>query len=268
MDELTDRGLTTRPTAKRPAGPVSVNKIHQMLRDPYYTGVVTYEGEQIPGKHTPLIDQELFDKVQEVSRARGRAGERRREHHHYLKGTVYCGKCKQERDIDRRLLIQRSVGKSGQEYFYYFCPGTKDGTCTSPHHNLYRVEDAVERHYTTKRHSPEFLRAFRALMADTVGDADEAQRLLKKQLDGQLAALDVQEENLLDLAADGTVASAKIKARLRKLGQERERLTTQRDAVTVDLTAGARFLDAHLSLLENPHELYKDTTDEMRRRGA
>ena len=237
-----------------------------MLRDPYYTGVVTYEGEQIPGKHTPLISQELFDKVQEVSRARGRAGERRREHHHYLKGTVYCGQCKQERDIDRRLLTQRSVGKSGQEYFYYFCPGTKDGTCTSPHHNLYRVEDAVERHYTTKKHSPEFLRAFRALMADTVGDADEAQRLLKKQLDSQLAALDVQEVNLLDLAADGTVASAKIKARLRKIGQERERLVTQRDAVTVDLTAGARFLDAQLSLLENPHELYKDTTDEVRRR--
>lgn len=123
-----------------------------------------------------------------------------------------------------------------------------------------------ERHYTTKKHSPEFLRAFRALMADTVGDADEAQRLLKKQLDSQLAALDVQEENLLDLAADGTVASAKIKARLRKIGQERERLVTQRDAVTVDLTAGARFLDAQLSLLENPHELYKDTTDEVRRR--
>ncbi|MGC0274873.1 recombinase family protein [Pseudactinotalea sp. Z1739] len=110
VDELTDRGLTTRPTAKHPAGPVSVNKVHQMLRDPYYTGVVIYEGEQIPGKHEPLIDQELFDKVQEVNRARGKSGERRREHHHYLKGTVFCGQCKQQRDVDRRLLIQRSVG--------------------------------------------------------------------------------------------------------------------------------------------------------------
>lgn len=266
VDELTDRGLTTRATAKRPAGPVSVNKVHQMLRDPYYTGVVTYDGEQIPGKHHPLISQELFDKAQEVSRIRGKSGERRREHHHYLKGTVFCGQCKQERDIDRRLLVQRTVGKNGQEYFYYFCPGTKDGTCTSPHHNLYRVEDAVERHYKTKRYTPEFLRAFRALMADTLGSQDEAQRLLKKQLDGQLDALDVQEENLLDLAADGTVAPGKIKVRLRKIGQERERLTTQRDAVAVDLTSGAKFLDSQLSLLENPHELYKNTTDEVRRR--
>ncbi len=179
---------------------------------------------------------------------------------------MFCGQCKQERDIDRRLLVQRTVGKNGQEYFYYFCPGTKDGTCTSPHHNLYRVEDAVERHYKTKRYTPEFLRAFRALMADTLGSQDEAQRLLKKQLDGQLDALDVQEENLLDLAADGTVAPGKIKVRLRKIGQERERLTTQRDAVAVDLTSGAKFLDSQLSLLENPHELYKNTTDEVRRR--
>jgi len=67
---------------------------------------------------------------------------------------------------------------------------------------------------------------------------DEAQRLLKKQLDDQLTALDNQEENLLDLAADGTVASGKIKGRLFKLQRERERLTTQRDAVTLDLTPG------------------------------
>lgn len=45
VDEVTARGLTTRATAKHPAGPVSVNKVHQMLRDPYYIGLVSYEGE-------------------------------------------------------------------------------------------------------------------------------------------------------------------------------------------------------------------------------
>ena len=266
VDELTDRGLIMKAFGKRPAGPISVNKVHQMLQDPYYTGVVVYKGEQYEGRHEPLIDKDLFDKVQKIIRSRGRAGERRREHHHYLKGTVFCGICKSERGIDRRLLVQRSVGKTGNEYFYYFCPGTKDGTCTSPHHNLFRVEDAVERHYKTKRLSSEFLTAVRALMADTLSDQDEAQRLLKKQLDAQLQTLETQEENLLDLAADGTVSSGKIKMRLRKIDDERKRLTAQRDDVALDLTAGARYLDAQLKLLENPYDLYVDTTDEIRRR--
>ena len=58
-DELTDRGLLTKPTASRPAGPVSVNKLHVMLKDRYYIGVVTYKGEEYPGRHEALIDEDL-----------------------------------------------------------------------------------------------------------------------------------------------------------------------------------------------------------------
>src|SRR5579875_1335643 len=41
---MADRGLTTRPTRSRPASPVSLSKFQQMLRDPYYKGVIVYEG--------------------------------------------------------------------------------------------------------------------------------------------------------------------------------------------------------------------------------
>jgi hypothetical protein len=37
---MTERGLTTRPSARWPAKPVSVNRLHTMLKDPYYTGLV------------------------------------------------------------------------------------------------------------------------------------------------------------------------------------------------------------------------------------
>lgn len=70
-DELTDRGLATRPTAKRPAGPVSVSKLHRMLKDRYYLGFVSYRGEEYPGRYEALIDDELFDKVQGIARSRG-----------------------------------------------------------------------------------------------------------------------------------------------------------------------------------------------------
>lgn len=45
-DELTDRGLRTRATQRRPAGPISDSKIQQMLRDRYYLGEITFKGER------------------------------------------------------------------------------------------------------------------------------------------------------------------------------------------------------------------------------
>ena len=66
-----------------------------MLRDRYYLGYVDYKGEEIRGRHEPLIeDEDLFDQVQEIIESRATAKERRRTHHHCLKGSVYCGYCR------------------------------------------------------------------------------------------------------------------------------------------------------------------------------
>lgn len=114
--ELTDRGLRTRPTQRGPAGPVSVSKIHQMLQDPYYVGTITYKGDEYPGRHEPLIDRDLFDEVQDILASRGRAGERRRVVHHYLKGTLWCGACFRRDGSIRRMIVRRTISRSGDEY--------------------------------------------------------------------------------------------------------------------------------------------------------
>lgn len=88
-----DQGLTTRPTANRPVQPVSLNKLHQMLRDDYYTGVVTYQGESYPGRHDPLVSRSLFERVQDVLEERSRNGQRDRVLTHYLKGLLLCERC-------------------------------------------------------------------------------------------------------------------------------------------------------------------------------
>jgi DNA invertase Pin-like site-specific DNA recombinase len=56
QDELTERGLRTRG-GRFPVGPVSVSKLAEMLRDPYYAGYVRYKGEIFNGRHEPLISQ-------------------------------------------------------------------------------------------------------------------------------------------------------------------------------------------------------------------
>ncbi|GAA0993372.1 recombinase family protein [Subtercola frigoramans] len=264
--ELTDRGLRTRATQSRPAGPISTSKMFQLLRDRYYLGLVMYQGEEYPGRHEALIDQELFDKVQGLLESRGHAGERRRVVHHYLKGTLWCGRCFRRDGSVRRMIIRRTISRSGDEYFYFFCRGTQDGLCDAKYSNMERVERAVEDHFRTIQFSPEYLETMRAALSEGLSDQEHSQRLLKKQLTDQLDSLDAKESNLLDLAADGTLPQVKIRERLRTIAADRLRLTEQLENLNESLTDASAFVEANLALLEDPHALYMDASDEVRRR--
>ncbi len=50
------------------------------MRDRYYLGYVTYQGEDIHGRHRALIDEDLLSRVQDVIEFRAAAQERRRPH--------------------------------------------------------------------------------------------------------------------------------------------------------------------------------------------
>src|SRR4051812_9143291 len=89
--EATKRGLLSKPTPRRPSGPLAQSAFNDMLKNPYYIGIVRYRGVEYPGKHPPLIDKRTFDEVQLLLEAHNFAGEKQRVHHHYLKGSIFCG---------------------------------------------------------------------------------------------------------------------------------------------------------------------------------
>lgn len=263
--ELTARGMTTRPTRNRPAGPISHTKVAAMLRDRYYIGRVKYKDDEFPGRHEPVVSEELFDRVQLLLEERGFAGERRRKLHHYLKGSLFCGKC-HSRGVQRRMIMQRATGRHGGHYNYFFCRGTQDHTCDAPYNNKELVEAAIEEHYKTIHFSPEFIEGLRNVMEELLADTTKATRLHRKQLETLLKSLDVKEENLLDLASDGSMATAKVRRRLRDIAEQRQRISAQLDEVLDDLGQGAKYIDLCLELLANPYKLYLSASDETRRR--
>lgn len=263
-DELYDRGLRTRPTQRHPADRVSINKLSLMLRDRYYLGYVSYKDDEFEGRHEALIDEDLFDRVQDVLETRSTAGERRRVHHSYLKGSVFCDHCKRAGRTGR-LIIQKTVSSKGMTYMYFFCRNKQTGVCDAPYINVLHVEEAVEAHYATVRFSPQFIADIRSHIADAIGEEATAIRLLHQQLTTELQALDTREENLIELAADGTVPPAKIKTKLREIERQRRHLTERLSNTNEDLSGAARLIEACLKLLENPQELYRRCSDEQRR---
>jgi len=243
---------------------VSENKISQMLHDRYYLGYVEYDGEEIQGRHEPLIDEDLFDTVQEILDSRMTAQERRRVHHHYLKGSLFCGRCQRD-GIKRRMIIQRTINSKGAEYLYFFCRGRQKGACQAPHVNVTLVEDAVERHYTAIRFSQPFITEMRGQIDAVLGEQEKSARLLRKQITTQLKELDTKEENLINLAADKSLPQTKIKEKLRDIASERRRLEGRLDTANADLTDSAQLVNAGLALLEQPDMLYRRCNDQQRR---
>ncbi len=261
VDELTDRGLQTRP-GRYPAGPVSDAKLSTMLRDRYYLGYVTYDGEEFPGRHEALVEPELFARVQTILDSKRTARERDRVHQHYLKGSLWCGTC-HRRGQEHRMILNRAVGKGGV-YFYFFCRGRQVGLCDSPYVAIETVEDAVAAHVATMQFTPEFIASVRGSVSETVADQHHASNLHRNQIKIELSRLDVQEENLLDLAAQGS-AKQKIRQRLNDIEVKRSRLTAELQHVDADLNVGMEIIQAALQLMGDPGTLYRRVNDQDRR---
>jgi site-specific DNA recombinase len=190
---MADLGLTNRASRRTPEQPVAASQLHRMLSDPYYTGVVVYKGEIFPGRHPAIVSQELFDRVQDVLAARSGRGQRDRVLYHYLKGILFCDRCRRAGRTSR-LIYTEAKGRGGTIHPYYLCRGRQDKVCDLPHLPVALVERAVVSHYALLRLAPEFVAETIDLIDRTMQDEQRAVRDLHANYRKQLKALDVRED--------------------------------------------------------------------------
>ena len=146
-EALQMKGLKALPHgARKLPGPVQRSQVAAMLSNRYYMGYVTFKGVEYEGRHQALVTADLFAAVQELMRARRAAGEKNRTHQHYLKGSVFCGRC------GSRLSLSKAKGHGGT-YFYFYCLGRHErrSGCQQPYIQADVIEEAVARYWRTVR---------------------------------------------------------------------------------------------------------------------
>ncbi|MDX9971035.1 MAG: recombinase family protein [Candidatus Gracilibacteria bacterium] len=104
-------GLVSRYEKK----PLAVSKIQKMLKNPFYYGVFIHKGEMYQGSHEPIISKQLFDKVQEAMKQRGKPRKAKEMLAFAFRGTFTCGEC------GRSITAEKKTKKSGRTYTYYRC---------------------------------------------------------------------------------------------------------------------------------------------------
>jgi site-specific DNA recombinase len=254
-------GLRSRPTRKHPAGSaVSIHKIGQILVDRYYLGTVTFNGTEYPGRHEPLIEQDLFDKVQAVLFEQRGAGSRERKWNHYLKGLVWCARCK------RRLIIERGKSKTGRLYFYFLCMGRNDnGACDLPRFAVADVESAVAAHYATIALGPDEVARTRAGLERVAATDERTAQSLRRNLKRERARLDALEDQILELLGHPDWPTEKLTAKIRDITSQRAAIDAQlAETGRPRLDQAAELIAPFLEMLADPRRLYESLVEDDR----
>ena len=258
-EHLNNRGLTIPPTARKPTNPVSVRLLQTLLRNPYYKGVISFQGVEYAGAHEPLVDAVTWQTVQDILTAHAN-GERQRMHNHHLKSTIVCGLC------GARLLVQHATSRTSSTYHYFVCARRhRVHDCTFKAVLIDEVEARVAELYQQIRLSSDdrrdierYLRAeFEHIQANRQQDI---QRLTTRQ-----QQLEDQRHKLLKAHYAEAIPLDLLKKEQDQLTSSILAIQRELDGYTADAALVEQHLTQALDLLEDCQRLYLAAPDRLKK---
>jgi site-specific DNA recombinase len=260
---LEERGLRSRGTRRYPERPLGNNRLSGVLRNPYYKGLVVWNGQSYAGRHEALVDEETFDRVQELLAAARVYGERAQKHEHYLRGTVVCAECL------GRLLFGRHRGRSGKQYEYFCCNNRaarrKKVQCSSGHYPVEVVEEAVAELYSTLRIPAAVQDSIREELRREAADRAKLVERAAERHERSLKAIEAKQEKLVQLFYRDLVTEDVFAREQSKLKDERRAARRLKRVAATQTGDIEQALELALSRLDDPQENYREATDLERR---
>lgn len=117
IDDLNAEGITTGHGHE-----FTNNSLRYMLKNEKYIGIYRYKDILDENGIPPIIDRELYDRVQKERKRRSFTRKRKKPtggDEYLLTGKLFCGHC------GRQIVGESVRNKGGNTYRYYTCTGTK-----------------------------------------------------------------------------------------------------------------------------------------------
>jgi DNA invertase Pin-like site-specific DNA recombinase len=234
-------GLTTRPHKRIGGLPFTQSAVYKILKNPFYAGVIEWEGTTYPGKHEAMVTLSEFDRVQELLGSPGRP--RRKSHEFPYTGMIRCGEC------GFMVTAEHKTNRFGSRYTYYHCSWRRlDCKCSQGSITAERLEAQIAQ-FVEETALPEKFWGFE--MERLHGLTAEDEELLAKQkraLENQAAALDRQLANLKQLRIRDLLDDAEFLEERQKLTRERIRVAQELEKLA---ETGQRFEPGRLLIQFN-----------------
>ena len=249
-DHLNTLGLTIPPTPRRPAKSITATRLHEILRHPYYKGIVTFQGVEYTGKHEPLVDSQTWQTVQTILTSR-RYGERQRIHNHFLKSTVVCGQC------GARLSVQNAKNSKGTIYPYFVCARRcRLHDCAFTAVLIDVVEERMVDLYRAIQLSTEDRTQIEHYLHDELAQIEGDKAKAVRSLTTRRTNIEDRRRRLLHAHYEGAVPLDLLKEEQAELSTELNQIERQLAAYQADAAEVRQYLTQALDLLEDCHRLY------------
>jgi site-specific DNA recombinase len=257
---LAAKGLTS-PTARKPGAPPPVSALATMLANPFYIGIVEWDGARYPGRHRPLVSKNLFERCQDVLKAHNKAGVRQRRHDHYLKGFLYCGQC------GNRLSLTLAKGT----YLYFYCLGQKNSlrhktNCTQPYVIACNAEQGVEDLYRKIQLPDEWVKRLIKELEEEIVERQATAGELRVSLTKRLASLAEERQKLLRAYYANAIPLELLKRDQDRISEQEDRAKTELATTEADLDRWQEVLTIAIRLAGSCHAAYLKASPKVRRR--
>ena len=189
VEELARRGWCnklwkTKKGLARGGRPFDKCSVYGLLTNPIYIAKIRHKSELYDGEHEPLIDPDVFEKVQATLQKNGggKGNHLINKYGALLKGLLFCKAC-------GHTMVHNFTGRGAKRYRYYTCgKAIKSGRNSCPTKSLpaVEIEAAVVDQIRCIAHDDdlrtEVLRQARATADDELAELTTQQRQLERQL--------------------------------------------------------------------------------------
>lgn len=162
-------------------------KIHKIISNKFYYGIMERDNKLYSGKHPPLISKELYDKANSTPFIKSRP--RRQKHFFPLTGLFTCEVC--------GCAITAEIQKG---YRYYHCTDGK-GSCDQKKYFIReeKLNDFVSDYIKKIQFDEELVEIMYLSAKEKIGENTNYQQHMKENVEKQLQTLENKISKLLDL---------------------------------------------------------------------
>jgi DNA invertase Pin-like site-specific DNA recombinase len=246
-----------RGLRNRSGGSVTLNGISTILNNPFYVGIMRIKrtGQNFSGNHAPLVNRELFDRVQAL--LRGKTVDRVVKHSFLFSRLVRCASCHYS------LIAERKKGHT-----YYRChnrPFKIPPVCPKTAIREEQLEDAVLRILEALTLSDAEVNLLHAWIADHRQHAAAEREEVKRTSVLQLEALHARVSRLTDFLLDGSVEKTVFEEKQKALVWEEVQLKQNLAALEAGRDDTLKEIERTVELAKDASLLYKQANEEQKR---
>lgn len=206
-------GLLTVKRRRIGGNPLSRSAIYRLLTNPFYAGVIRWQGKTYPGRHEPMITLEEFDCIQSLLGREGRPRPKVRAF--AFTGVIRCGECA------HAVTAEEKVNRFGSRYTYYHCTHQSEkAACRQPSVEVRDLERQILSDLESLRMPDEIHRWFLQMLRNEKESGRSETEERKRGLEAAVAANARKLTNLTSLRLRDLLSDEEFVAERESLRKE------------------------------------------------